>query len=170
MSNPVTTAQIGSAGLARYFGTPLFAVQWVGNDGTTTRTLQIFTDVTKTPTATVTPGKDNANETINMARSDRKRQLKFSAQCCADNQADALAIATDLPMPMDIISIGHLTAAYTASDFTTTSPIDTQIETPYAVLDSAEARWTPDNWLVVDITATIYLTPAGTIKAFAATS
>jgi hypothetical protein len=175
MSNPATTTQIGSAGVAKSFNIPQFAVQWTGANGTTTHTLYIMTNADKKPGNSVTKSKDNAGETIVINRTDRTITLSFSAHAASDQsgtgtQAMALGVATDLPQQMDMISIGHLATEYEISSFTTATPIDPQIETDYAVCDSAEARFTPEKEVVVDITCTIYLTPAGTIKEFVAIS
>ena len=164
MSNPAAATQIGVTGSARKYGIPALAVQWLGNDGTTERLLQVFSDVNKTPSATIQSGVDNNNEIVTLNRSQRKRQVKFTAVATSDSIADAEAIATDLPLPNDIISIGHIASGA----FTISSPIDSQIETAYAICDSAEARWTPAGELMVDFTATVHLNPDGTIRQFVA--
>jgi hypothetical protein len=166
MSNPAANTQIGTTGSARQWGIPLFAVQWTGNDGSTARVLQIFTDVTKTPGAVVQKGVDNVNEVQTLNRTQRTRQIKFSAAPIGANSAAAQAIAADLPLPMDIVSVGHMDSGA----FTTATPLDSQIETTSAIVDDCSARWTPEGSLVVDFTCTIYLNADGTIRTYAALS
>lgn len=164
MSNPAANQQIGVAGNARYFGIPNFAVQWTGNDGATQRLLQIFSNVGKTPMATVQKAVDNNNEFVVFNRSQRMRQVKFSGKASAATMAASEALATDLPLPMDIVQIGHMVAGA----FTTGAPLDPQVETTCAIVDSCSASWTPEGELVVDFEVTIYLNADGTMKVFAA--
>ncbi len=168
MSNPAAGQQIGVSGSARKYGVPSLAIQWVGNDGATDRVLQIFSDVNKTPGATIQTGVDNANEIVTFNRSQRKRQVKFTAVATSDSIADAEAIATDLPLPMDIVSIGHMAAG--AFAVAGGGVVDAQIETAYAICDDAQARWSPEGALMVDFTVTVHLNPDGTIRQFVAIS
>ncbi|MDE2106987.1 MAG: hypothetical protein KGL39_57805 [Patescibacteria group bacterium] len=137
---------IGVSGKAMYRGIPATTVGW--NNGTA-RTLTVFTDISKTPDADVKSSKDNNGETVEMNRVDKKMKLKFSAKPVSATTvaADAQAIAADLPNKMDILTI---TAASDAS-------IDTTAGANTCVCDNATAKWSPENELVVDIEATIYI-------------
>jgi hypothetical protein len=141
---------IGASGKAMYRGIPATTVAW--NNGTA-RSLTIFNSVDKNPEAEVKDSKDNNGETIEMNRTNKRMKVKFSAKPIGANAAAALAIAADLPMKMDILTI---TAANDASIDSTGNTV---------VCDAATAKWSPEGELTVDIEATVW-----TGKTFAAFS
>ncbi|MGN6552525.1 MAG: hypothetical protein ACTHLW_02170 [Verrucomicrobiota bacterium] len=138
--------QIGVTGKATYkgvvpvtitFGTP-------GNQtlaSATGNTLEIFTDVTKTPMADVTNTRDGDNEIINLGRTNKRMQLSFSAKPIGANRAAALAIAANCPLIQDIVVLTCAGDAQVAGN---------------AYVDSANVKWTPDGDLVIDFQVTKY--------------
>lgn len=141
---------IGVAGKVMYRGIPAITVGWTGSSA---RTLTIFNSVDKNPEADVATSKDNVGETIEMNRTNKRMKVKFQAKPISTTAALALAIAADLPIKMDILTI---TAASDASIDSTGNTV---------ICDSASAKWSPEGELVVDIEATVW-----TGKTFAAFS
>ncbi len=133
--------QIAAVNKATYRGIPAMTVGWTG---TAAHSLTVMSSVDKTPTANVKESIDSDGETMGMDRTNKRMKVKFSAKPVGATRAAALAIAQDLPMPMDILTIG--------SD-------DAQIDSAgnTIVCDSANAKWSPDNELTVDIEATVWL-------------
>jgi hypothetical protein len=177
MSNPAANAQIGAGGAARYYGIPALAVQWLGNDGATEYVGYIFGSVEKDGDANVQVGVDNANEKATQNRTQRKRSVKMSVKAQSTTLELAEAIATMIPLKNDLVSIGHMTAGSFVGGSISggvvtppTSPVDPQIETPCAVVDSASARWSPEGELVIDFSLTVDLNPDGTFKAWVVVS
>lgn len=169
MANPAQQAQIGYNGAARYFGIPALAVQFLGNDGTTNYVLKVFGSVEKSGDAAVQIGVDNANEVNVINRTQRKRSVKFSAKAESTTATLAKTIADNLPIKMDIVSIGHMASG--TFSVAGSGVVDSQIETASAIVESApSARYSPEGELVVDFDLTIYLNPDGTIRTFAAVS
>lgn len=132
---------IGVSGKAMYRGIPATTVAW--NNGTA-RTLTIFNSVDKNTEAEVKDSKDNTGETIEMNRTNKRVKVKFSAKPVGAAASNAQAIAADLPMKMDILTI---TAANDASIDSTGNTV---------VCDSATAKWSPEGELTVDIEATVW--------------
>jgi len=173
MSNPIpAAAQIGTTGNARSYGIPALAVQWTGADGTTTRLLKVFTSHEKSVDAVIQTGTDNANEVANINPTQRKMPVKFSSIPSDTSQANAAAIANDLPAKGALINVGHITAgafvAGSSNGAVSATAIDPQIETSYAVCDSAQARRSPEGNVTIDIDVTIHYNADGSFKQLAA--
>ena len=132
---------IGVSGNAMYRGIPATTVAW--NNGTA-RSLTVFNSVDKNVEAQVAVSKENNGEPIEMNRTSKCIKIKFQAKPAGAAKANAQAIAADLPMKMDILTI--------------TAASDAQIDSTgnTVVCDSASAKWSPEGELVVDIEATVW--------------
>ena len=132
---------IGVAGNAMYRGIPAFVITWGAYS------LGIYNSVDKTPKADVKRSKNNAGQTIEMNRTDKRIQVKTTAKPIGANAAAALAIAANLPQEMDIITV----TATAAGD----PSIDSSAGT--CIVDSASAKWSPEGELTVDLAFTNWL-------------
>lgn len=169
MADPAAKLQISSTGRARRFGIPKLAVKWFGNDGATSYYGTVLGSYEKDPDAAVQTGTDNNNEVVTMNRTQKKRNVKLSVKMEADTIAHAEDAAENLPMKMDIVSIGHTTDGTSATYATGgAGVVDAQVETDSAIVESAAPRYSPEGELVIDFNLTVHLNPDGTIKTFAA--
>jgi hypothetical protein len=134
--------QIGTTGNAKVWGVPATTVTFNAH------TLTIFTDVEKTMDADIDPTVDNSGERLGQNRRNKRIGLKFSAHPIGANAAAAQVIAADLPNKGDAITITC------SNDSQIASGSDT------VLVDSASARYTPEGELVVDFTATKWLSKA----------
>lgn len=171
MANPLpAVAQIGTTGNARSYGIPALAVQWVGVAAT--YVLSVFASHDKNVDTVLQTGVDNSNEIVNLNPSQAKMPVKFSAVVSATSQANAAAMATDLPRKGALINVGHMSAGAFVSGSTTgavgASAVDPQIETSSAVVETASARRSPEGALTIEMDVTIHYNADGSFKVFAA--
>jgi hypothetical protein len=129
---------IGVAGHAMYRGIPATTIAWGAH------TLTVYKTLEKSPEANVKESGDNTGETVEMNRTNKRFKLKVQAKPIGATKADALAIAADLPQKMDILTV--------------TAPSDSQIDSAgnTVICDSANASWSPEDELSVDIEATVW--------------
>lgn len=139
--------QIGVSGYAFYKGITPASIAFSATPGNQVvasasgETLDIFTDITKTPMADTTVTRDNDNEIMAKGRTNKTMQLRFSAKPRGANRAAALAIAAACPLKDDVVAI--------------TCAGDAQVAGT-AYVESAEVKWTPDGDLVMDFTVMKY--------------
>lgn len=138
-----TPDHIGVTGNAMYRGIPATTVAWTTAVGT--HSLTVFKSIDKSPEASVKESMDNAGEIIEMNRTNKRFKVRFEAKPVGAAKADALAIAADLPQPMDILTVTAASDPQIASSGNT------------VICDNARARWDPEGELTVDIDATVYI-------------
>lgn len=147
--------QIGVTGNAKQWGIPASTVKWTG-PSTTTHTLTIFTEISKTMLADIDPTLDNSGERLGENRRNKRVQLRFSAHPIGAAATNAQAIGADLPYPGDGAGTLIITAASDAeADCSNGSGGASTTDT--ALIDDASARWTPEGELVVDFTITKWI-------------
>lgn len=137
--------QIGIANKTPHRGIPTTTVGW--GTSYTQYTLEIFTDVSKTPMNDMAKMNDNSGELLSQKRRNKRIQLKFSAKPIGATASAAQNIAENLPAPGDIVKITCADDAQVACDLAT----DTTI------VDDASAKYSPEGELVVDMTVTKWL-------------
>lgn len=148
-----TNEQIGAASSARYYGVPGTTITWTGYGSSggagSSHSATVFGEISKTPMTDRTQAEDNTGEVQNMRRRNKRIQIRCSARPVAASITAALAIAADLPMQMDIVTITSTDDPQLACDGTP----DT------GVVDDASARYTPDgaDGVIIDFTITIWL-------------
>jgi hypothetical protein len=138
--------QVGVTGNAFYRGVTAASVAFgtPGNQvpgSASGSTLSIFTEINKTPMADTAETRDNDNEVVAKARTNKRMQLRFSAKPFGAARSNALAIAAALPLKDDVVVI--------------TCAGDSQVAGT-AYVDDSSARYSPEGELIVDLTVTKY--------------
>ncbi len=138
--------QLAVSGKARYQGVVPASIA-LGNAGNqasgsaSVYTLTIFTKIDKSPEADVALSRDNDNEVQAMHRTNKTMKLSFSAKPIGNARADALAIAANMPLKLDVCVI--------------TCAGDAQVAGT-AFVDSASGSYTPDGEFVLDLVVIKY--------------
>ena len=133
--------QIAVSGLARYRGVPVATVTFgtPGNQtaaSATTHSLTIFTKIDKSLEADIAESRNNDNEVVAIARTNKRIKLSFSASPAAATRDAAITIAEACPYPGDVVVV--------------TCTEDAQIGAAVTWVESASASFSPDGELVLD--------------------
>ncbi|GEM_PF-3486293 len=131
--------QIGVAGSAGVFGIPDSTISWNGH------TLTIFTDASVTPDADLASSRNNDGELLSQNRTNKRNVARFSAHAKGATEAEAKAIAADIPRKGDAVVI--------TSD-------DPQLATGSGnstLVDDCNKRYSPEGELVLDFNVTTYI-------------
>ena len=146
-----TPDHIGVSGMAMYRGIPATTVAWTTAIGS--HSLTVFNSIDKQPEANVKESAGNDGEIIEMNRTNKRFKVKFACKPVSSTTALALAIAEDLPMKMDILTV----TVPTGGDPQASSIVNATPTGNTVICDSANAKWSPDGELTVDIDATVWI-------------
>jgi len=135
--------QIAVSGSARYRGIPAATVAF-GTPGNQTVasanaiSLTIFTKIDKSLEADIAESRNNDNEVVAIARTNKRIKMSFSASPIGSTRDAAITVAEGCPYPGDV-------AVVTCAE-------DAQIGAAVVWVESAQCSYSPDGELVMDFT------------------